>query len=283
MYHVDSCDMSQLCGKRVPARGQADVASAGDHMAGLVRFVILGLIWSILSLPIRILALGLIAVLFSMEAAGPEIVPFDIDVALWVQLVSFPGLDYLVAATNWLGQGTLKVAIVVLLVVVPLYLARYRAEALLVLVASMFRMLNSVIKVLLNSPRPTLDLVNVSEEAVGCGYPSGHAMGATLLFGSLVIVIPAIVKQRWLATVLQVLAVLMIVATGFGRIYSGAHWPSDVLGGILIGLLILQPLGWLYHRYRWRIQLHPWFRDNPRRRLPVAESPAPPSGIDASA
>lgn len=208
---------------------------------------------------IRMVVFGTLAVFLSREAAGDGLIPGDVQLALWAQQVSFPGLDYLVAATNWLGQGTLKVVVVTLLVVVPMYLARYRAEALLVLAASLCRMLNSVIKVWLNSPRPTLDLVSVTEEAVGFGYPSGHAMGATLLFGSLVIVIPAIVKQRGLAIILQVLAILMIVATGFGRVYTGAHWPSDVLGGIVIGLLILQPLGWLYHRYRWRIQLHPWF------------------------
>ena len=212
----------------------------------------------------RMVSLGMMAFVLSRMVVGFGSIPGEVELALRIQSVSFPGLDYLVVAANWLGQGSLKVIVITLLIVGAMFLARFPAEALLVLVASLCRILNSVIKVWLSRPRPTIDLVNVTEEAVGFGYPSGHAMGATLLFGSLVIVIPAMVKRRWLATLLQALAILMIILTCFSRVYTGAHWPSDVVGGVLIGLVILQPLGWLYHRYRWRIQLHPWF-NRPRR------------------
>jgi undecaprenyl-diphosphatase len=168
--------------------------------------------------------------------------------------VSLPGLDYLVTATNWLGQGTLRVMAVSVLVVSLLFLAKFRAAALLVLVASLFRVVNPFVERILKSPRPTDELVRVTEHATGFGFPSDHALGATLLFGSLVIAIPAIVRRRWLAISLQVLASLMIVATGFGRVYTGAHWPTDVVGGILIGLVILHPLSWLYNRFYWQIQ-----------------------------
>ena len=216
----------------------------------------------------RMVSLGMMAFVLSRMVVGFGSIPGEVELALRIQSVSFPGLDYLVVAANWLGQGSLKVIVITLLIVGAMFLARFPAEALLVLVASLCRMLNSLIKVWLGRPRPTIDLVSVTEEAVGFGYPSGHAMGATLLFGSLVIVIPAMVKRRWLATLLQALAILMIILTCFSRVYTGAHWPSDVVGGVLIGLVILQPLGWLYHRYRWRIQLHPWF--NRRRRGPRA-------------
>lgn len=124
----------------------------------------------------RIIMLGWLAFFLSRVAAGPGVVPGDVQLTRLAQQVSLPGLDALVAATNWLGQGSLKIVIITLLIVVPMFLARFRAEALLVLVAALCRMLNSLIKVWLDSPRPTGDLVRVTEQATGFGYPSGHAM-----------------------------------------------------------------------------------------------------------
>jgi undecaprenyl-diphosphatase len=213
-----------------------------------------------------ILALATLGV--SRLAAGDGLVPGDVWVALWVQELSLPALGTLVTATNWIGQGVPQTLAIALLVVAALGAAGYRAEALLVLAASLARLLNTVFKAVINSPRPTVDLVGITEEAAGFGFPSGHAMGATLFFGSLFIVTPAVIRHRWWAVLLQLLAVLMILITGLGRVYSGAHWPSDVLGGYLWGLLLLQPLGWLYLRYRWRLNLRPWFPGDKRRYLP---------------
>ncbi len=209
--------------------------------------------------------LALAAVGVSRLAAGDGLIPGDVWVALRAQEVSVPGLDTLVMATNWVGQGVPQTFAIALLVVAALAVTGYRAEALLVLAASLARLLNTLFKAVINSPRPTIDLVGVTEEAPGFGFPSGHAMGAVLLFGSLVIITPAVVRQRWLAIPLQVLAMLVILVTGFGRVYSGAHWPSDVIGGYLWGLLLLQPLGWLYHRYRWQLNLRPLFPGDRRR------------------
>ncbi|MDQ3692969.1 MAG: phosphatase PAP2 family protein [Chloroflexota bacterium] len=203
---------------------------------------------------VRFVALAIVTAFISRVAAGEGLVPGDVWLALRIQAVSGPGLDSVARATNWLGQG-LHASLISLAVVVVLFVTRFRAEALLVLAAALARLLNNPLKVVLNSPRPTIERIGVSEDATGFGYPSGHAMGAMLLFGALIIILPAIVRRRWLAMVLQVVAVLLILATGFGRVSTGAHWPSDVLGGYLWGLLILLPLGWLYHRYRWELNL----------------------------
>lgn len=216
---------------------------------------------------VRLLLLAILVFGVSRLAAGDGLVPGDVWLTLRVQELSHPILTWLTRATNWLGMAVPQGIAVSLVIVAILFAARFRAEALLLLTASLARLLNTPLKVLLNSPRPTIDFVGVTEEASGLGYPSGHAMGATLLFGVLIIVIPAVVRRRWLAVLLQIVAVAVILLTGFGRIASGAHWPSDVLGGYLWGLLLLQPLGWLYHRYRWQLNLRRWFPGDERRVL----------------
>lgn len=219
----------------------------------------------------RLVALAVLTFNVTRLAAGDGLIFGDVWFALRVQEVSVPGLSTVTAVTNWIGAGIPQALAISLLVVIPLFAARYRAEALLVLASSLARLLNSLLKVVINSPRPTADLVGVTETASGFGFPSGHAMNAVLLFGSLIIITPALVRRRWLALLLQAVAVLLILITGFGRIATGAHWPSDVLGGYLWGLLILLPLGWLYHRYRWELNLRPWFPGDTRRIAPGGE------------
>jgi undecaprenyl-diphosphatase len=64
-------------------------------------------------------------------------------------------------------------------------------------------------------------------------YPSGHAMTATICYGLLVYLLwRAYPRARW--WVLLIYA-LWLGIVGFGRVYMGVHWPTDVLGGYAIG------------------------------------------------
>lgn len=66
-------------------------------------------------------------------------------------------------------------------------------------------------------------------------FPSTHTMIAAGAMIVTMIVLPKYIKKRWLRIVLDILAGILIFAIGFGRIYAGMHWTTDVLGGLIFG------------------------------------------------
>jgi undecaprenyl-diphosphatase len=74
-------------------------------------------------------------------------------------------------------------------------------------------------------------------DAAHYSFPSGHAMGAMVIYGF----IGYILAQQFPQSRRQIIAltVTLIVAIGFSRLYLGVHWPSDVAAGYAAGLLWL--------------------------------------------
>lgn len=66
-------------------------------------------------------------------------------------------------------------------------------------------------------------------------FPSGHAVTATVSCGLLLWLLRRYGAGKWLWRLSVVVAALSVVGVGFTRLYLGVHWPSDVLGGWLIG------------------------------------------------
>jgi undecaprenyl-diphosphatase len=78
-------------------------------------------------------------------------------------------------------------------------------------------------------PGSLLDGVEVRVDASGFGYPSSHAAVAAAA---------ATVALRWVPARWRWLPVALAVVVGFARVYTGVHFPLDVVGGGAIGVTV---------------------------------------------
>ncbi len=68
------------------------------------------------------------------------------------------------------------------------------------------------------------------------GFPSGHAAAAAAFFGAVLYLAEALPKHQRLA--LRLAGLGMIALVGTARVMLRAHWPSDVLAGVALGLAL---------------------------------------------
>ncbi|CAL9633786.1 phosphatase PAP2 family protein [Streptomyces sp. Tu 3180] len=80
-------------------------------------------------------------------------------------------------------------------------------------------------------------------------FPSGHAMTATVVCGLLLWLLHRHGVSRPVRHAALFLAVLSVTGVGLTRVWLGVHWPTDVLGGWLLGALVVAAAV-LVHRRR---------------------------------
>ncbi|WP_081241514.1 phosphatase PAP2 family protein [Streptomyces viridosporus] len=116
------------------------------------------------------------------------------------------------------------------------YAARWTATWLVVAVA-LGTAVQQGLKAAVDRARPVWpDPVDSAHYAA---FPSGHAMTATVVCGLLVWLLHRHRVSRLVRRVALALAVLSVIGVGLTRVWLGVHWPTDVLGGWLLGALVV--------------------------------------------
>ena len=129
-----------------------------------------------------------------------------------------------------------------------------KLEAVLVLMTGLSSPIYSSLKLVVNRPRPTPDLVRVFQAEPGNSFPSGHAFLAIVFWGLLAYFASTRLQRRSLRVVTLSGLLMIILLIGASRVYLGAHWPSDVLGGYVVGAVLLTALVWLDRKWKPRLE-----------------------------
>ncbi|MDB5046904.1 MAG: putative superfamily rane-associated lipid phosphatase [Deinococcus sp.] len=200
--------------------------------------------WSLLTLLVGVLLPLVGVVTIATDVAQKDPFSFEKPLMLAVHAQAAPPLDRLAASLTAFGNtpGMLPVT---LILAVCFYRLRPRLTYFLLVCLAGSVLFHAVLKDVFDRPRPTFWPPLVPE--ADFSFPSGHAMFATTLVAALAVMLW---PTRWrAATVL--LGTAYVLSMMWARVYSGVHYPTDVLAGALVGLAWVMALNWFLKGHRW--------------------------------
>ena len=183
-------------------------------------------------------ALVAVAALTLAVMAHPGPLPGDVAVVEALQALPSAASSVAGAVLTVTSTEAALVVLVPLSVVLLLRWGRRGLAAALVLVVAML-VVQPALKDIVDRPRPDPTQVEVREGSESESYPSGHSLSTTAVWGTAVGVVWGVASRIPGRTGRRVAALMCapIVLTGLASPVQGTHWPTDVIGGTLVGVL----------------------------------------------
>lgn len=148
-------------------------------------------------------------------------------------------VDFIMEGISWFGYMWPSVGLVLLTAAILFLKKKYR-EGIFCISTLLIGVINYILKMLINRPRPGANLVRVIVDVQHQSFPSGHVSFYIVFFGFIAFLF---YHKKWLALPLRytviTCCVSLILTVPISRIYLGAHWFTDVLGGFLLGSVCL--------------------------------------------
>jgi undecaprenyl-diphosphatase len=136
-------------------------------------------------------------------------------------------------AVNLTALGSAPVVTLIALFVTLYALAAGRQRIVLALLwTPLSFLLDDVLKLLLQHPRPTEAIIAIPDSY---SFPSGHAVAASALYITLALIAGHGERRQRPRRILVWSGVTVAVLVAWSRVYLGVHYLSDVVGGLLLG------------------------------------------------
>lgn len=184
----------------------------------------------------------LLVTLFFILALFAHLVPYfglDIQISHWLQ--SYKQTWFMSLMKNISVLGNAKVLpLFILISFSTLYLLKKKTAAVVNLLSVIGTLLLSeFLKIIIDRPRPIASMVSIYTKVNDKSFPSGHTMVYTIIFGFYLYLVLANYPKKITKYFFLFILSIPLILIGFSRIYLGAHWFSDVLGGYLLGSICL--------------------------------------------
>lgn len=163
-----------------------------------------------------------------------EIMRVDGAVLALVSSLHNQWTDPVMLAATQLGDTAMNLMVSAAMIGWLLLRRQYRLAVGVLVAVGATAALMTAIKLAVQAGRPPL----VTSIAPGFSFPSGHSTMAVVTLGLLAWLVAGAVGGRWRRLALAPI-LLLIVLIPFSRVYLAAHWPSDVLGGMLLGAAVV--------------------------------------------
>ena len=170
--------------------------------------------------------------------------PGDLWLTQSIQSIGSDGFASTMETVSFIFDIWGSVIIVVVIGLLVLWRAGWR-EAILILGGGIICATAALLKALVDRPRPPADLINVFIQEDRSSFPSGHSLFVIVICGFVAYLAATRIRNIQLRISILVVSIILILLVGISRIYLGAHWPSDVIGGYLTGGFFLTLLIWI--------------------------------------
>lgn len=143
-----------------------------------------------------------------------------------------PIIFILMRAISFIGSAYFLVPVMFVTIIYTITKKNYYITKLLLISTLGSYITNFLLKKIFQRVRP-LEYFLVDQG--GLSYPSGHSMVTMTFYMTLAYIITKILKEKEYKKWIFLFSYTMIILMGVSRLYLGVHWPTDVIGGYLIG------------------------------------------------